>query len=177
MTPQPPESQPPPKRNLISGIVLLLLLIVSWSLFRWTSPKAPITAVATATIQINLPTIQYPTIPASAPEFTVTINSLEASGITGTATFKDIAGAVAILLKVEGLSTAEEEESLVPAELHFGTCAAPGELAYPMTAPDAGASETDLSINLEQFNAQKPMALILYRSPQDHTAIACGDVQ
>jgi hypothetical protein len=89
-------------------------------------------------------------------------------------------GGFGILLKVEGLSTAEEEESeesLVPAELHFGTCAVPGELAYPMSAPDAGQSETDLSINLEQFNAQKPMAVILYRSPQDHTAIACGDVQ
>jgi hypothetical protein len=180
MTTQQPGNKPPHKRYLISGIVLLLLLVGSWTLFQWTTPKVPLAAVATATIQINLPTIQYPTIPASAPEFTVTINSLEASGVTGTATFKDIAGTVAILLKVEGLSTAEEEESeesLVPAELHFGTCAVPGELAYPMSAPDAGQSETDLSINLEQFNAQKPMAVILYRSPQDHTAIACGDVQ
>ncbi len=157
-----------------------MLLIASWTLFRWTNPKVPVAAVATATIQINLPTIEYPTIPASAPEYTVTINSLESSGVTGSATFKDIAGTVAILLQVDGPSTAEDEESeesIVPVELHFGTCAAPGELAYPMTAPDAGESETDLSINLEQFNAQKPMAVILYRSPQDHTPIACGDVQ
>jgi hypothetical protein len=180
MTSQHPGSKTPQKRYLISGIVLLVLLIGSWTLFRWTTPKAPMAVSATSTIQINLPTVQYPTIPASAPEFTVTINSLESSGITGTVTFKDIAGTVAILLQVDGLSTAEEEESeesIVPVELHFGTCAAPGDLAYPMTAPDAGASETDLSINLEQFNAQKPMAVILYRSPQDHTAIACGDVQ
>lgn len=177
MTTQQPGNKPPQKRYLLSGTVLLLLLVGSWILFQWTSPKVPVAAIATATIQINLPTIQYPTIPASAPEFTVTLNSLEASGVTGTVTFKDIAGTVAILLQVEGVSTAEEEESLVPAELRFGTCAAPGELAYPMTAPDAGASETDLSINLEQFNAQKPMAVILYRSPQDHTPIACGDVQ
>ena len=178
MTSQHQGTQPPQKRYLLSGIVLLLLLVGSWTLFQWTNVKAPVAAIATATIQINLPTIDYPTIPASAPEFTVTINSLEASGLTGTATFKDIAGSVAILLQVEGLSTAEEsEESLVPVELHFGTCAAPGELAYPMAAPDAGQSETDLSINLEQFNAQKPMAVILYQSPQDHTPIACGDVQ
>ena len=180
MTSQHPRSQPPQRRYLLSGIVLLLLLIGSWTLYRWTTPNVLVAAVATATIQINLPTIEYPTIPASAPEFTVTLNSLEASGVTGTATFKDIAGTVAILLKVEGVSTAEEEESeesLVPAELHFGTCAVPGELAYAMSAPDAGQSETDLSINLEQLNAQKPMAVFLYRSPQDHTAIACGDVQ
>ncbi len=180
MTSQDQGSQAPQKRYLLSGIVLLLLLVGSWTLFRWTSPKVPVAALATATIQINLPTIEYPTIAASAPEFRVTINSLDSSGIAGTATFKDIAGAVAILLKVDGLSTAEEEESeesLVPAELHFGTCADPGELAYPMSTPGAGQSETDLSINLEQFNAQKPMAVILYRSPQDHTAIACGDVQ
>ena len=154
-----------------------MLLVGSWTLFQWTNPKNPAAAVATATIQIYLPTIEYPTIPASAPEFTVTLNSLQASGVTGMATFKDIAGTVAILLQVQGVSTAEDEESLMPAELHFGTCTAPGELAYAMSAPDAGQSETDLSINLEQLNAQKPLAVLLYRSPQDHTPIACGDVQ
>jgi len=45
-----------------------------------------------------------------------------------------------------------------------------------MSAPDAGASETDLTINLKQFNAQGPMAVVLYKSPQDHTVIACGDI-
>ena len=85
---------------------------------------------------------------------------------------------VAILLKLDGLPTEEEnEEDIVPAELHFGTCANPGALAYPMSPPDAGQSETDLSINLKQFNTQKPMAVILYQSLQDHTAVACGDVQ
>jgi len=120
---------------------------------------------------------EYPTIPASAPEFTVNLQSLNDSSVTGKVTFKDIAGTVAILLFVESPSGGEEdEEALMPAELHHGSCAAPGDLAYPMTAPDAGQSETDLSINLKEFNTQRPMAVFLYRSPQDHTAIACGDV-
>jgi hypothetical protein len=107
----------------------------------------------------------------------VLIHSIGPSGITGTATFKDIAGVVAILLHIDGMPEEEEsEESIVPAELRYGTCTALGPLAYPMSAPDAGESETDLSINLKEFNTQKPMAVVLYRSAQDHTVIACGDI-
>lgn len=137
-----------------------------------------VNAASTPTLHINLPTTQYPTIPPSAPEFTVAILSTNSSGITGRAVFKDIAGVVAILLYLDGPPTDEEsEEGIMPAELHFGTCADPGALAYPMSPPDAGQSETDLTINLNEFNTQKPMAILLYRSLQDHTVVACGDVQ
>jgi hypothetical protein len=174
-----PQQRPTPtkKRYLRLGILAAgFLIVVLAILFQSTSQGSP--GSPSSTLQINLPTVQYPTIPPSAPDFTVPIQSMGPSGITGTVTFKDIAGAVAILLKLDGLPTEEEsEEDIVPAELHFGTCAAPGPLAYPMSPPDAGESETDLSINLKQFNTQKPMAVILYRSLQDHTAIACGDVQ
>jgi hypothetical protein len=107
----------------------------------------------------------------------VPIHTVGSSGVTGEATFKDIAGTVAILLSVEGLAEDEEHESVNPAELHYGTCAAPGKLAYPMSPPDAGQSETDLSINLKELNTKKPLAILLYRSTQDRTVIACGDVQ
>ena len=174
-----PQQRPTPnkKRYLRLGILAAgFLIVVLAILFQTTSQGSP--GSPASTLQINLPTVQYPTIPPSAPDFTVPIQSIDSSGITGAATFKDIAGAVAILLKLDGLPTDEEsEEDIMPAELHFGTCAAPGPLAYPMSPPDAGQSETDLSINLKQFNTQKPMAVILYRSLQDHTAIACGDVQ
>ena len=166
-------------RYLILRIVALCLLIGGVALwFQRTSQPSPVNNSSSPTLQINLPSVEYPTIPPSAPEFTVTMESMGNSGITGTVTFKDIAGTVAILLRVEGLPADEEsEESLMPAELHYGTCAVPGALAYPMSAPDAGQSETDLSINLKEFNTQKPLAVILYRSLEDHTAIACGDVQ
>ncbi len=165
-------------RRLLLGIVALCLLIGSLTL-RWQSAShsALRGSASTSTIQINIPMTQYPTIPPSAPEFTVSMHSLDASGITGSVTLKDIAGTVAILLAVEGLPEEEEnEESIMPAEMRFGTCTAPGDLALPLTAPDAGTSETDLSINLKQFNTQRPMAVLLYRSTDDHTAIACGDI-
>jgi hypothetical protein len=163
----------------ISGIVIMCFLLGGLAIWvQRNSQRSPDGVSPFPTPQINLPSVQYPTIPPSAPEFTVPILSLDSSGITGTVTFKDIAGTVAILLHVDGLPEEEEnEESLMPAELHYGTCAAPGSLAYAMSVPDAGESETDLSINLKQFNTQRPMAVLLYRSPQDHTAIACGDIQ
>jgi hypothetical protein len=166
------------KRYLIPGIAAICLLL--GGLIIWTqvaSHDSPGNHSATATLQINIPTTRYPTIPPSAPEFTVDIHSVGPSGFTGTVTFKDIAGTVAILLKVDGMSEDEENEGgIVPAELRYGTCTDLGSLAYAMSPPDAGASETDLSINLKEFNTQKPMAVVLYRSLQDHTVIACGDI-
>jgi hypothetical protein len=167
------------KRFLLLGAavicVVLGILAVQW---QSRNPGPLMSSRATPTLQINLPTVQYPTIPASAPEYSVSIQSIDSSGITGRVTFKDIAGVVAILLYVEGLPTDEEsEEGIMPAELHYGTCADPGDLAYSMSPPDAGQSETDLTINLREFNSQKPMAVFLYRSIQDHTAVACGDIQ
>jgi hypothetical protein len=179
MTPNNQEDQTSKKnRYLILGLLAVCVLVGVVTIWlQRTSLDSPIGSSATATLRINLPTTDYPTIPASAPEFTVPIVSVGASGITGTVTFKDIAGTVAILLQVDGMPEDEEsEESIVPAELRYGTCTALGALAYPMSPPDAGASETDLSINLKEFNTQKPMAVVLYRSLQDHTVIACGDV-
>lgn len=164
------------KLYLVLGIATLCFLaggLTIW--FQLTSHRSPIGNSSYSTPQINLPITEYPTIPPSAPAFTVSIHNLSFSGITGTVTFKDIAGNVAILLHIDG-PPEENEESIMPVELRYGTCIVPGSLAYPMTAPDAGESETDLSINLKQFNTQKPMAVILYRSVQDHTAIACGDI-
>jgi hypothetical protein len=80
-------------------------------------------------------------------------------------------------LHIDGPPEEESEESIMPVELRYGSCTVPGALAYPMSAPDAGESETDLSINLKEFNTKKPMAILLYRSPQDQTIIACGDIQ
>jgi hypothetical protein len=167
------------KRYFILGILTLCFLMGGLMIWLQITSHSPASgSSASSTLQINIPDTQYPTIPPSAPDFTVSIHSIDDSQIIGSVTFKDIAGTVAILLVVDGPSEEEEsEESIMPVELHYGTCAAPGPLAYPMTAPDAGASETDLSINLKQFNMQKPMAVIFYRSIQDHTAIACGDVQ
>lgn len=173
------------KLHIVLGIVFLILLASSARVWLQSTRQLPSTGNASTptvstipTVQINIPQTRYPTIPPSAPAFTISIHSLDDSGITGTATFKDVSGTVAILLHLDGLPSDEDTEgSVVPVELHYSTCTEPGLLAYPMAVPEAGESETDLSISLKQLNTQKPLAVILYRSVQDHTAIACGDVQ
>ena len=163
------------KRSRILGLVAVCLLIGGVAI--WFQPASPNSTSSPATIQINLPKTEYPTIPPSAPAFTVSIESVGSSEITGTVTFKDIAGTVAILLHLDLLPEEKEsEESPPPVELHYGTCAVPGSLAYPMNVPDAGESETDLPIDLQELNTQRPLAVILYRSAEDRTVIACGDV-
>ena len=148
---------------IILGILALAVLGAALALRR--PAPAPIT-------HINVPLTQYPTVPPSAPAYTILIHSVGASPVRGTATFEDVSGAVAILLNVDGV----EEETLLPSEVHFGSCAKPGALAYKLGPPDAGQSETDFSISLKEFNAQRPMAVLLYSSPQDRRVVACGDV-
>lgn len=162
------------KIYLIFGILSVCSLVACEKMpFRATSPTSPTISTPTnQVLHINIPTVQYPTIPPSAPTYTVPIYSIGLSGVTGTVTFEDISGAVAILLHIDGLP----EESITPVEIRYGTCASLGPLAYPLVSPDAEESETDLSINLNQFNAQKPMAVILYWSTQEPAAIACGDI-
>ena len=148
---------------VILGIVVVIIVVAAVVLRR---------PAQTQITHINIPLTEYPTVPPSAPSYTVPVHSIGSSGIAGTATFEDVSGAVAILLHIDGL----EEESLAPSEIHFGACVAPGLLAYALGPPDAGESETDLAISLKEFNAKKPMAVLLYRSPQDRTVIACGDI-
>jgi hypothetical protein len=148
---------------ILLGIVIGAILVVAVSIHPQESSPATPMSVSTGI---------YLTLTPSAPAYTVAIHSIGLSGITGTATFKDIAGAVAILLHIDGM----DEDSLAPIELHYGTCAAPGSLAHVLVTPDALESETDLTIDLKQFNAQKPMTVILYKSAQDRTAVACGDL-
>jgi hypothetical protein len=50
------------------------------------------------------------------------------------------------------------------------------DLQKPSGKEEQRMIDSHLSINLKQFNTQKPMAVFLYQSLQDHTAIACGDI-
>src|SRR5512138_1119936 len=87
---------------LLLGFVIVFFLAVGLlTRLQRPTPASPTHTSSSGTLQINVPTVQYPTIPPSAPEFTVSIHSVGNSGVTGTATFKDIAGVVAILLQVD----------------------------------------------------------------------------
>src|SRR5260221_3284644 len=82
-----------PNLYLILGIAALCFLIGGITIwFQSTSHRSPIGNSSYSTPQINLPITEYPTIPPSAPAFTVSIHNLSLSGITGKVTFKDIAG-------------------------------------------------------------------------------------
>jgi hypothetical protein len=159
------------KQYLILGIVTVCILFaisIFMTLFEAKSQTLPIDTPTARMPHINIPSVQYPTIPPSAPSFTISVQSIGLSGVTGTAMFEDISGTVAILLHIE--------EVITPVELRHGSCATLGALAYPLVSPDAGESETDLSINMKQLDTQKPLAVILYWSTEDRTAIACGDI-
>ena len=139
------EKQPGPNKGyLISGILAVGLLVAALTLWlQRTSQGSRTGPSSSATLQINVPTTEYPTIPASAPAFTVPIHSLGSSGISGKATFKDIAGTVAILLQFDGMPEDEESEEMMAAILSGYSIGTPATRAETIKKlKDVGYIET-----------------------------------
>src|SRR5215208_5677830 len=105
MTTSKDQEKPTSKKTLylILGIVVAGLLVGGLTIrFQAASHTSQTSPLLFSTPQINLPTVQYPTIPPSAPAFTVPIHSIGSSELTGKVTFRDISGTVAILLHLDG---------------------------------------------------------------------------
>lgn len=94
--------------------------------------------------------------------------------MNGTMTIREIAGVAAIFLKFPVLP--EDNETVQPAYIYEGSCDALGKVMYKLTVPDAGESETDLEINVEQFLKQRPMAIELLKSTNNPSPVACGNI-
>ncbi len=113
--------------------------------------------------------------PSPVPKQTIiNVFPIGNSNMSGTATLEDIAGSGVILLKFPSLS--DDNESIVPAYIHEGTCRKMGKLKYTLAVPDAGESETDLDITVDQLKQLAPLTIDLEKSLKDKTVLACGDI-
>lgn len=103
----------------------------------------------------------------------VPINELNDSGVSGDASLTDNGdGTTTVDVLLDGATGGH------PAHIHSGTCAALGDVVYPLTDVDAsGASVTVIDVPLADLLSSGPYAINVHLSAAEiGTYVACGDL-
>ncbi|MEO7664228.1 MAG: hypothetical protein ABIV26_03815 [Candidatus Limnocylindrales bacterium] len=105
---------------------------------------------------------------------TVTLATLNGSGVSGTATLTDAgSGQTLVVIKVEAGGNAD-----MPAHVHPGTCTTlDPKPKYPLNDVKDGASTTTIAVALADLT-KSAFAVNLHKSAEDvATYTACGDIK
>lgn len=105
---------------------------------------------------------------------TVTLATLNGSGVSGTATLTDAgSGQTLVVIKVDAAGNAA-----MPAHVHPGTCATlDPKPKYPLSDVKDGASTTTIAVALADLT-KSAFAVNLHKSADDiKTYTACGDIK
>jgi len=104
---------------------------------------------------------------------TVTLDTQNKSGESGTATITDDNGKAKVVITVTG----EAASASQPAHIHIGSCPTPGDVKYPLTNVTKGKSESTLTLSINELMAQLPLAVNIHKSAGDLTTyVACGNI-
>lgn len=121
------------------------------------APSASITSLASPT-------------PAASP-ISVTLNAINRSGESGTATLQEMDGKVQVSINLTGKTTASPQ----PAHIHVGTCTNVGNIIYPLTDVVSGQSTTTLPVDMATLMAKGKTVINVHQSvKQINTHVACG---
>lgn len=152
---------------IVIGVIVVIVLIAA-VVFLGSGPS---TVAPTATTPT---TIQPTTTPAPAPTpITVTLNGLNKSGQSGTATITEVNGKATVAVSLTGEPTGASE----PAHLHLGSCTKPGAVKYPLTNVKDGSSEINLTVSMAELIQNLPLSLNVHKSDKELSKyVACGDL-
>ncbi|MCI0619814.1 CHRD domain-containing protein [Candidatus Wolfebacteria bacterium] len=105
---------------------------------------------------------------------TVSLSEQNDSGMSGVAILTEVEGGTHVALNLTGAP----EGVAQPAHIHTGSCAAIGEVVYPLESPVNGVSETLLNTSLDSLLiSQLPLALNVHKSAEEvDVYVACGDL-
>jgi Cu/Zn superoxide dismutase len=135
---------------------------------RWQWLAGPVLGCALLTALVPAPLAG-----AQEQTLTVTLNSQNNSGISGTATFTDLGGGrTRVAIQASGAGPGPE-----PAHIHPGTCAQLDPTpAFTLTNVTNGSSTTDVSGSLQQLTSA-PYAVHMHKSLDELTVyVACADI-
>jgi hypothetical protein len=133
---------------------------------------AVIVVVAGAIVKNNLePKSQVIMTSGMKLPVTVPLNAQNGSGQSGNAVITEENGQVKITVDMNNSSAQSQ-----PADIHFGSCANPGQVKYVLTDLNHGHSETLLDISIHDLHLGT-FSLNVHKSDKEADGFtACGDV-
>lgn len=109
---------------------------------------------------------------AQANSVTVTLNTQNNSGVSGTATLTDMNGQTQVVVNVTGEPAGGSE----PEHIHVGSCPTVGAVKYPLANVVNGTATTMVNVKLADLQTGG-FAINLHKSAaQAGVYIACGDI-
>lgn len=110
---------------------------------------------------------------AAAETMTISLNTQNSSGQSGTATLTEENGKVKVVLQMTGGNFIDPQ----PAHIHMSKCATIGAVKYPLTTLVDGKSETMVDTTLAALKAE-PMSINVHKSAAEASFYtACGDIE
>lgn len=103
---------------------------------------------------------------------TVALDTQNDSGQSGTATLEPAGdGQTTVTLELSN-----PPDNPQPVHIHSGSCAELGEVVYPLTNLEDGASTTTVDVTIEALQAE-PFAINAHESEENiQLYVACGDI-
>ncbi|EKD46816.1 MAG: hypothetical protein ACD_67C00056G0006 [uncultured bacterium] len=154
------------KKIIIATLVAVVVVVLGWLLFFKKEPmQQPVNQPAT--------TQQQQSVTTSAKTITVALSAQNNSNESGTATLTDADGKTKVTIALTGAPAGITQ----PAHIHTGTCAVIGAVAYPLTFPVNGKSETVLNVTIDELLKKLPLAINVHKSASEASVyVACGDI-
>ena len=161
--------------GLLIIIIFAALVVIGGLLFSSGREERPIVENTTA---------PEPVAAAEPRKIAVTLRALGNSLQTGEAVLRDFEGKMSVTAVISNFATSTEQ----PIQISLGTCANPGDLAYPLAnlqqsdttgtvGTNLGVSDTILDVSLDAFLLRGPLAITVRKMPEEaHVSVACGEI-
>ena len=145
-------------KGLVLAIVVVVIVVGFLLMNRQTSQPAPSPTPVPESIMKGM---------------TVTLAEQNDSGESGTAVLKEVDGQVMVTLSLTGAPEGVSQ----PAHIHNGSCDNLGGIAYPLTNPMDGSSETMVDVTLDQLMSELPLVVNVHKSVSEAGVyVSCGDL-
>ncbi len=112
---------------------------------------------------------------ATPQTLTVSLNGLNNSGQSGTATLTEQGDSDRTVVTIN--MSGEQAGANEPAHIHIGACPNPGNVVYPLENVRNGQSSTTIPVSLSALLGRLPLAINVHQSQaQINNYVSCGDI-
>ena len=115
---------------------------------------------------------ELPAATVSASQLSIKLSAQNNSAQDGIAILTEENGKTKVTITLSSPNSTPE-----PAHIHGGTCAAPGDVVFPLTNVVNGGSETVIGTTIANLEASAPLIINVHKSAaESKTYVACGDI-